>query len=260
MHKSPNNLLSRRALIAGVTGFSLRQRSFPINARQVEESSLGNGLIIQDYRLFPTRDVLRFIVEIHNSSDRAIDTPTVGVILPHLDASMNFGWANPISMVLHPHTSDCLIGVAPGGMRSDNDWDAPKWFLCSNLTDESVKLLDPWNIDYAHTIEYPEPQHAAITIELLNHSSEKPRNIVLQGMVRDKGGRVCGSAVPRGISLALPGESVSIPANLRPDLNYISNPFILIDNVYGIDVEYTLQPRPRPVNPNCPPVLPWNQL
>lgn len=139
---------------------------------------LGNGLQIRDYRLFPTQDVMRFIVEIHNTTDAAVDTPTVGAVLPHLD-DYNFGWAIPVSPVLHPHMSDCLIGVAPEAVKTDEDCRTPDWMLCSGIESYMAVSIQDWQYELSHSIEILSDTHMRTTVEVTNHNSETPGQLIL---------------------------------------------------------------------------------
>lgn len=69
-----NKPLSRRNVIAGALTSLAMLRAGNAGASQVERPApvdLGHGLEIRDYRLFPTKDVMRFIVEIRDITDTA---------------------------------------------------------------------------------------------------------------------------------------------------------------------------------------------
>src|SRR5690606_32328769 len=62
--------ISRRGLLAGLVASAVVLRGVGTAATESKPISpidLGDGLEIRDYRLFPTKDLMRFIVEIHNT-------------------------------------------------------------------------------------------------------------------------------------------------------------------------------------------------
>lgn len=257
-----NSTISRRSAIAGALASIAVWQSGASIAQQIEQPAsveLGHGLEIRDYRLFPTEDVTRFIVEIHNTTDSAIDTPGVGVILPHLDEMENFGWANPVGSVLHPNSSEMLIGVAPLAMTSNDDWGEPKWMLCDNIQSTQSESIAEWDIDFTHRLEILTPTHAQAHFDITNIGNSRARTGYILGLVRDKDGRICGSTLPSSVQSVLPGASEQQLVNITPAATYISNPFVLIDTTEGLDASFSLQPRSSPINRGCSPVLPWNQ-
>lgn len=252
--------LSRRDALVGLVTAWAGLGASKVTAQQppdITTVDLGQGIEIRDYRLFPTADVMRFIVEVHNTTDLAIDTPAVGVVLPHLSAEENFGWATPVSTVLHPHTSDCLIGVTPLALTSNDEWGVPEWMLCGEITTVQAEWLTEWDIEFAYSHEILGPTHQKTTFEFTNHGQESARPVVIQGVVRDAEDRICGATLAMSLANVEPGQSARNAINIAPDREYAANPFALIDTVDGIDVDFTVQPRPSAVNQNCAAIMPW---
>lgn len=257
LNKQP---LSRRSAIAVMFSSCAMLRPGSVAANQVKRPApvdLGHGLEIRDYRLFPTEDVKRFIVEIHNTTDTAVDTPTIGVVLPQLGGD-NFGWANPVSPVLHPHSSECLIGVAPVAVENDEDWDSSEWMLCDAVTSVVAEDLSKWDFEIEHRTEILNPTHARTVAEVTNLSDSRSWNLRLQGLVRDGNKRVCGALVTASLAYVFPGETSELTINLIPTLEYVANPFNLIDSVEDVEISFTLQAPSDPANPNCSTIMPWN--
>lgn len=253
-----NQPVSRRSAIAGLLGTAALLRTGSVGSAPVDRPApidLGHGLEIRDYRLFPTDDVMRFIVEIHNTTDTAVDTPTVGVVLPHFDEG-NFGWANPVSPVLHPHASDCLIGVAPDALASNMDWSIPEWAICGEIETAYAERLDDVDIEYSYTLDFRSSTHLHIPVEFTNHSHVVARNVVIQGIVRDIDDRLCGATMPLRLADVAPGQSAQNAFNIAADREYHANPFVLIDTVAGIGFDFKTQPSPPIVNNGCSLLMP----
>lgn len=254
-------LLSRRNVVASLLTSWTLLRVGSVGAQsdvRVALMDLGHGLEIRDYRLFPTTDVMRFIVEIHNTTDTAVDTPTVGVMLPHLGDGENYGWANPISAVLHPHTSDCLIGVAPPKLTSDSDWDTPSWIFCDEISTHHAKKLAQWDVDFTYSVEFVDTTHARAILEIVNRSERIPQGLILQGIAWDKDHRIAGAMLPTLLNEVEPDVATLQQINVTPTLSYVSNPFNLIDTVEELSITFSLQPQLPIVNRGCPVVMPWN--
>lgn len=253
---------TRRRVLAGMLAASALFRGASSATSQPNRpapASLGHGLEVRDFRLFPTKDVPRFIVEIHNTSDTAVDTPTVGVVLPHLDDRGNFGWANPVSPVLHPHTSDCLIGVAPGGVLTNDDWGTPDWTLCRSIGHEQAESIQDWQFEFSHVVETPDPLHASTTVEVTNLNSTARAQLHLQGLLWDADGRLAGALLPISLAGVQPGETEELVVHSIPGSTFLANPFVLLESVEGVETTLSLQPRGLPINKNCNVVMPWNR-
>lgn len=256
-----NNLTTRRTAIASAITSLAMLGSGKSTARQTDRPApvdLGHGLEIRDYRLFPTEDVMRFIVEIHNTTDTAVDTPTVGVVLPHFDDD-NFAWANPVSQVLHPHTSECLIGVAPTALTSDDGWGSTEWMLCEVVHSTLAEKLARWSVNFTFELAVLGPKHARALYDVANNGNKRLRDLYIQGTVWDQEERVCGLLLPSSVHFMEPRSRSEQLINLHPRAIYTSNPFVLIDSVEGISFTCTLQPSQQPVNRSCPAVMPWNR-
>lgn len=255
---------SRRNVIASMFAAPALLKSGSVGARQGTRPlpvDLGHGLEIRDYRLFPAEDVLRFIVEIHNTTDAQIDTPMLGVSLPHLSSSNPvFAWANPVSMVLHPHASECLTGVAPKSLSKDEEWGNPEWQLCHPISTEISQNSPHYEITFSHRIEVVDPKEAFIYLEVKNLAeTEITRLVFFQPTVWDKNGRICGTLPMVGINGIGPNDTASIRSRITPLAVYPVNPILLIDNVEHMSVSYTQQPGVIRYNQrSCNSVLPWN--
>lgn len=254
--------ITRRLLLAGLSApfVLLRDASAVMNQPASDVPiDLGHGLEIRDFRLFPTTDVMRFIVEIHNTTDTPIDTPSVGVVLPHLPADSSFGVANPVAAVLHPGTSGCLIGVAPMGLTSDLNWSEPTWTLCGETQTINAMRLTGWDFSFSAIVHAIYPTHAIVDLEIENISAKRSTGLCAKGIVRDQNNRICGGVGPYLLDGVEPSERFSTELYIYPEIEYILSPFPLLETVEGITVSFTLQPFKDIVPPTCEPVLPWNQ-
>lgn len=254
-----NKPITRRTAIAGaVSSWAILRASTGI-ARQADRPApydLGHGLEIRDYRLFPTEDVMRFIVEIHNTSDTTVDTPTVGVVLPHLDDD-NYGWANPIAGVIHPQSSQGLIGVAPSTLTSDQYWGAPSWVLCDELQADSADAMQDWDVEITWDFRIRDAADAVSKLIITNRGNSPTGPASVQGLVWDQDGRLCGASSNVLIPRLIAGEVWETWAHVWSFLEYVANPFALIDHVENLEVNYSLQPRTAGTNKGCSTVLPW---
>lgn len=249
--------ISRRAAIAGGLSFCTFLPTRPIKAKQAERPApvdLGHGLEIRDYRLFPTKEVMRFIVEIHNTTDAAVDTPTVGVELPHLSGE-NFGWANPFAGIIHPHSSQGLLGVAPMALHTDSYWGAPKWILCDDVRTEVAEDIQDLHIEITSEFIILDADRATSHLAITNRGHSPTMRFSVQVLVWDRDGRLCGAGEDAPISVLAVGESREAWARVNPDLNYMANPFAIIDSVAHLKTDHSLQPPANDINHGCPGII-----
>ncbi|MCO5215744.1 MAG: FxLYD domain-containing protein [Thermomicrobiales bacterium] len=219
--------------------------------------TLEHGLEIRDYRIFPTDDIRRFIVEIHNATDQAVDTPSIGVILSHLPQDQDFGVAVATSPVLHPHTSGILIGVAPTALGSDDNWGIPEWIICDDLHTSRVAELPIQDLTIASEIVVMNEDLAQVNIQVTNNSEESIERVWLSGDVYDDHGRVCGSLVQIGRGPISPGETNEYYLYVVREWRYFGNPFVLVSSAAEVDVVVSIQARARYVSPACPRLAAW---
>lgn len=253
-----NNQLSRRAFLAGISAGLVIAGASAQEATPAPTFDLGNGLEVRDYRLFPTTDVMRFIAEIHNTTDSFLDTPAVGVILPHLPKESNFGWAAPMQPVIYPQSSMGVIGVAPAGVRSDSDWGEPNWMLCADVQTSVSGKFDPDILSLDSTFSITNETSAKVVTTATNLTDSLQRSLTLQGLVWDADGRLCGGTLTSIFRLDA-GASREVNINITAKQDYIANPFTLIPSTAGMSLTMTLQPRTSAMNPGCEIVMPWNQ-
>ncbi|MCA9832436.1 MAG: hypothetical protein KC435_00655 [Thermomicrobiales bacterium] len=253
-----NNRLSRRALLSGIATAGVIVTARAQGTTPVPTYDLGNGLQVRDYRLFPTKDVTRFIAEIHNTTESFVDTPAVGVILPHLSADGNYGWGTPLQPVIHPQSSMGIIGVAPTGLMTDSGWGEPTWELCGDVQTKLSDKFDPDVLSLESTLSITSDTAAKVLTTAANLTDTQQRNLTLQGLVRDADGRICGGTLTSILRLE-PAATREINTNITARQNYIANPFTLIPSTDGMSVEMLLQPRTAMMNPGCEIVMPWNQ-
>lgn len=261
--KAFDRSISRRSLLAGLIP-TVTSQPGAHSMSQVGTFQLGHGIEVRDFRLFPSPDILRFIVEVHNTNDAMVDTPTVGVVLPHLDDEGNYGWASPIAPVLHPHTSGGLIGIAPSGLKHDSDWGKPEWMLCGVPNTILSERLSPWEIDISARHEVDYDQHLIIRAQVANLGDHKSSSLRMRGLLWDKNHRICGSTTLAYVPDIEPKSTVDVhidvaPPGAAPIFDYIANPFTLVNTVEGMDVTMSLQPPASPTPSVCPLIMPWNR-
>lgn len=260
MPKGHKNLASRRSFLASCLALAMKQ-SVSGEGDQVDRPApvrLGHGLEVRDYRLFPTKDVRRFIVELHNTTDNAVETPAVGIFLDNKDANGNFGWAVPTAGILHPAESTLLVGIAPEDLRSDHDWEPCTWLLCDNLT-TSTESESAWNLTFKHKFEYVDDEHLRINFTITNLGNATANDAVIHGLVRDTSGRLCGAMLPVPVGFIPPGETGKRSISIRPGVEYAANPFALISSVEGLDITFGVQRSIAPVSPGCPRLEIWDR-
>lgn len=241
------------ALCGGGVGSAAQSQPQPI-----APFDLGHDLEIRDYRIFPSEDVRRFIVEVHNTSDEPIDTPSVGVVLPHLDSETDFGWAHPVTSVLYPGTSDMLIGVAPAALTSDDDWGVPEWVLCREISTRNAEMIDGWDFLLQTDLAVEAPDFARAYVTLVNTTAHYTGPLRLVPTVRDGSGRMCGTLSPIWVPWTRPGEPVQKSTEMGVALPDIANPFYLINTLQGVEVAFSIQPDTAYSIPSCRPILPWS--
>lgn len=244
---SEKGMISRRGLLAKgmlVIGSSLAHKGFaqtPTTA--IEPFDVGGGIEVRDFRIFPTPDVMRFIVEIHNTTDEPIDTPALGVTLNHLPKSERFGVASPASEVLHPHSSGVLFGVAPAGLKTDADWGEPQWSRCNEIRNERAHLLNTIDMELNYTLYFFDDGRPLVTAFLTNHGPANNGEFSISGMVRDASGRVCGILKNWNGWYMEHGEVLERNFGDYYFTGHIGSPYVLIDDAGGIDVSLFIQPR-----------------
>lgn len=251
---------TRRSFLASLASLAAFQRSTSTMSMQ-KPFDLGQGIEVRDYRLFPTPDILRFIVEVHNTTDFPVDAPTVGVILPHLVEHENYGWASPMSPVIHPHTSGGLIGVAPAALTHDNEWGSPEWELCAAMSTIQSERLLIWDLDLSYELVVYYSHHLQIKARITNLGDKPTRGLYMSALLWDPDARICGITYDRLLPVIAPGETLqdSIDVSQGEFYDYIANPFALVNSVEGMNATLTLQPVTSYPAPVCEPIMPWNR-
>lgn len=251
---------SRRALIAGLASMCANRRLMSSKNYQ-RPIELGNGIEVRDFRLFPGDEIMRFIVEIYNNTDAIIDTPAVGVHLPHMNNDENYGWAVAIAPVFYPGTSAGLLGVAPKALATDLDWDTPEWTLCGPLTTRSASLLDNSRLDVSSDQFQLDSQTLEIATSVTNLGDATISNLNVIGLVWDRSGRICGSTNSAQLLPLEPGATQirSVYVGDTLSMRYAANPFHMIDSVVDLDVSVSVQPSVSFDAPECPAIMPWNR-
>lgn len=258
--------INRRALIAAVAGLSVGSRARSITGQSATPVAFdwptpvdpGGGIILRDWRLFPTPDVMRFIVEMQNTTDAVVRAPVLGVVLPDLPAETNYGWAVPFRPVIWPGESTFLLGVAPSAIETDNELDSAEWLLC----DEDLQPPDAvlaWQTEFTTTTNLQYSTFLETVTTLTNTGNAPLDRFALQGIVRDSAGRVCGGTLSARPEALAPGATIDIPIGIQPEVAFLGNPFTLIDDLTDCTVDFSLQPYGDAVNPGCAPVMPWNR-
>lgn len=255
-------LVSRRSFLTGIASAAAISYRVSFCAESSDTSSLSalpSGIEVVDYRLFRSRGVDRFLVEVFNSTGMAVDTPSLGIVLPHLGSDENFGWAIPMQEVLHPHSSAGLIGVAPSGIHSDEDWGSPEWIICNEVESTKAERISSWDLEIDHTLSILGNNDVLANITLTNHGKPLPITVTVLGLVRDGERRISGVTVPLYLNSIKPGETSELPVRFGPTLDYVANPKAMINTDEGVSVDFSFQPWPSEINPGCSPVMKWNR-
>lgn len=253
---------NRRMLLAMLTSTQLMTSRNSIESRRVfaqDTTEISDGIHILDYRLFPTVDVSRFIVEVSNNSHEAVDTPAVGLILPQFPSSSDFGFALPVDTVLHPNSRGLLVGVAPASLTDDDIWEEPEWSLCNPVVSLEANAFSQYEIDIIFTSLTKDPDQLVVAVTITNRAQQIRGQFEVSGIVRDGGGRICGCMLPRTIYGLEHGQSKEFTMSVSRDDDFIGNPFVLVDSAYDMEVELSFQPVGKYLPPNCSAVMPWNR-
>lgn len=224
---------------------------------QIETIALGGGIEIRDYRLMPSRDAARIIVEVHNTTDDFLDTPLVGVIIPALTNNEDFVVAVAVTPVIYPHSSVAMFGILPRGVTDITGIEHGKWVLCNPLHTELATKLRELDVKMSYLVT-AVPNGIRMDVALANLDSAQTAIADICGEVYDPDGRICGAIPPRFIRLQ-PEEEQNLEVYALDFWEYISSPFLLADSEDPLTVELTVQPR-APYQPLiCPTVMPWNR-
>lgn len=253
---------SRRYILGNIFGVVALPFASPAStlvAKEASATDLPAGIEVVDFRLFESDGVTRFLVEVHNSTNQAVDTPVLGVILPHLDSDVNYGWAVPIQEVLHANASAGLIGVAPKGIEHDDNWGDPQWILCNEIETVKAEKLSAWDVEFDYSLRVLGDNDVVADILVTNHGKPLPTTVTVLGLVRDSDNRISGVTVPLWLNSVDPGETRELSVRFGPTVHYIANPKDLIDTADSVTVDFTFQPWPAVINPGCSPVMEWNR-
>lgn len=254
---------NRRQLVGGiastVAGSLLLTDSMVTSYSQKQvQSGLPEGIEVRDIRLLPSADVMRFLIEVHNTTDTSIDTPTIGVVIPHQNSENNFGWAVPFQGVLHSHSSSGLVGIAPGVVTSDEQWSAAKWYICNDMQTEMARHVKSWGIEFEQEITVKSPGNIWIDLLITNTGEDFPSDITLSGLVRDARGRIAGGTLSLYLNSIKSGTAKNLSLQILPELRYAANPMPLIASSTDLSVDFSIQPyKPSDFAPGCPPLMPW---
>lgn len=246
--------ISRRSLVCAWSSFAAFSKR--ASAQSLTPVALGHGIEIRDYRVFEQNSVRRFMVELSNTSDTSMDTPSVGFTIQQSGEQI-FGWAVPAMDVLHARSAALLFGVTPPTVHTDHDWGTPQWIICDPPSDNLARSLDFFDVDWEHTTELIASNDVLIRINLRNNGIPLTAKETILGLVRDRDGRACGVTWPAYINHAKPGATVEIPVRWGPNYDYIANPVAVLDDAEGCTVDLTLQTWPRLHTDGCEGVLPW---
>lgn len=254
--------ISRRAMVTSMAaGSFLLQRTQ--DTAHVQNQSGADGLPddieVRDFRILPGEDVTRFIVEVQNVTESAFDTPSLGVVIPGLSTDGNFGWATPVTRVLHPSASGLLIGVAPDALRDNDDWGDPSWLICDEIQTSNTDKLAPFDIELAHELEILGPQDVLVSVSVTNNGIPLTSKVTVHGLVRGDDGRACGATVPIWLTSVEPGTTEVLHIRINPQVEYIANPIPLLGDTEVTSVDFTFDTWPEAINQGCAPVMPWNR-
>jgi len=219
---------------------------------------LGRGIELRDYRLLPTEDRMLFMAEVHNHTDSAIDTPTLGVTLPHLRSEMNFGWTTAVEPVIHPHTSGGLVGVAPEGMTSDSEWIDPEWLLCDALSEERASVIAPYQFEIDSRIRVRDSKAAEVFISITNLGVPNHDQIWFSAKIWGPDGRWSGSIYVHPLPEVATGETYQTRFWIADNVAYVPGPFNLLETVEGATISTSIQPSADSSITGCPILMPWN--
>jgi hypothetical protein len=253
--------MNRRMALIGMIGAFELIKGRPLGYRSTTRptTSLGYGLEIRDYRLFPTEDVMRFIVEVHNATDQPVETPIVGLILDNLPDNEEFGVAVPSGRLLQPHTSTALIGVAPTSMVADDDWGQPRWLLCQPPAELDSSTLDIASVTLEFSVEAWSEGAIHVIGVATNPNNTATAAMMVEGVCYDSSNRICGIVSPIWIGSIEPDRSQVFHMWTGPNDKSIANPFVIVDSADELKVVLAPQPSTayRPIS--CPIVMPWGR-
>lgn len=253
-----NSKVTRRQLVLG----SLAILSLPLGVRAQSEQpdpvDLGNGLEVRDYRLLPDANRMLFIAEVHNLTDEAMDSPTVGVRLPNLESEMNFGWASSVEPVIYPHTSTGVVGVAPVGMKSDSEWSDPEWVLCETPNNVFASSVAQFDMIPESRIYIRDPKAAEVFVSITNKGIPNLENLWFCAQIWDADGRWSGSTFARPFATIAEGETYDTRFWIAENVAYFPRPLTLMETVDDVSVSISIQPNPVANPKGCPVLMPWN--
>lgn len=228
-------------------------------AERPRPKTLDHGLEILDYRVLPTEDINRFLVEVHNTTDAPIKAPLIGFVDDQFPTGKDFAFAMPAGRIVHPQASLAYVGVAPEGLVTDADWGDPEWGLCQapgKLSEElqavsrvSVETqTEPWHGNSIHLFG-----------EVTNHDDEHAVRVYVEATCFDLEGRLCGASKPWWVGDLVPNESREFHMWVGEDAENIASPFVLVDSVSDLNFVVSAQPPESYLVSMCTSVMPWGR-
>lgn len=264
--------VTRRSLLTGLIGSALPASAFsrsqigntaatPQGYGWSDPIDLGNGFELLDWRTSITNDTTRFLAEIRNTSDQVVVAPTIGVILPGLPDSGNYGWANPFTPVIHAGESTFVIGITPAGANHDSHWDGAEWIVCesSETASDFLDTLDDLEYELDSSTAVHRPDWMQCSMSVINVGSDPIWSMRLVGIVRDANDRIAGGTAFSSLTLIEQDETMEMVVNVSPMVEMTASPFDFVSDLSGGSATFSVQPRGHAVNHGCPAVMPWNR-
>lgn len=220
---------------------------------------LGNGLSIQDYRLFTHKEIPRFFAEISNSGDHPVDTPVVAMVFNNGKAGEDFALANPYQPVLEPGRNGVVVGTLPDSNMNHDSLAVAEWLLCeSELSTDRASIESARDI-VVDSVEFSTRDIGGLfLVNVVNTADVGQSGAYLYGIAYDMDDRLIGTTSVTTIRPLSPGETRELQVWVVPSTRLIASPFHFVGAGDLFQVEWMVQPGPPAVNPGCPAVMPWN--
>lgn len=256
---------NRRSLIAmpllvGAAGKTVLAEATPVPDERPAPIDLGSGIVIADIRKIPNTEPARYLVELQSHRDDAVDSPTIGVVLPDVPDDQSFSWAIPWHPVLQPGGSTFAIGLLPSPATDMSDGE---WVLCKSEIGpgEHTNVLSRWEWELETETSLVDENTIHVNMVITNTGQTPLSTGEIYGLARDSSGRICGGFPNTNMYNLGLSDVKSVPRGITLQRNWShpANAFNLCEDVNDMSVSVEVQPRFQSVAPGCPVVMPWNR-
>lgn len=259
--------LSRRSFAAAAAGTVLatptfRNRDVSSQTRMPEPIELGQGLLLVDYRIYPTSNARPAMLgEIKSTLDHRVDAVSISMIdSSEPDAFRAFSYATPAAPTIAPFGTVPVWGVLPEtDDHAERLLSRLQFGLCDQVAaGEQTALWDDWDIVITRYEEIALRSTSLVIYGYIkNMGTTSQGRIVTRGVVRDADGRLLGTTRSQQAAPLDPGETKRFAVGARSSDHIHTNAYRMMTSP-DYTVSLSIEPTGYPIPPGCHLGAPWS--